>query len=148
MSETSVGIIRREERLKLEVFLDEAEILAPQAKIPVAEHGRFVMAASAGRTTRIMLRAFADKKLPWERIFRMLSTLMNPQRWQISRRSVQGCKYSDVSAKTGLGMKKFIVDAFKGSSCTATPLSSVSLVLVNCFCDAEAANFVLQRRAF
>jgi hypothetical protein len=102
MSETSVGIIRREERLKLEVFRDDeaaaeaaAEILAPQAKIPVAEHGRFVMAASAGRTTRIMLRAFADKKLPWERIFRMLSTLMNPQRWQISRRSVQGCKYSE-----------------------------------------------------
>ena len=56
------GLIPREERLKLEVFLDEAEILAPQAKIPVAEHGRFFMAASAGRTTRIMLRAFADKE--------------------------------------------------------------------------------------
>ena len=26
--------------------------------------------------------------------------------------------------------------------------SSVSLVLVMCFCDAEAANFVLQGRAF
>jgi len=44
MSEPSVDIIRREERLKLEVFRDDeaaaeaaAEILAPQVKIPVAE---------------------------------------------------------------------------------------------------------------
>lgn len=58
--------------MKIEV-LDDADavadeaaaIIATDARIAVAARGRFVMAVSGGRTPWLMLRALADKELPW-----------------------------------------------------------------------------------
>jgi 6-phosphogluconolactonase len=46
---------------------DEASaIIATDARIAVAARGRFIMAVSGGRTPWLMLRALADKELPWD----------------------------------------------------------------------------------
>jgi len=58
--------------MKIEV-LDDADavadeaaaIIATDARIAVAARGRFVMAVSGGRTPWLMLRALADKEVPW-----------------------------------------------------------------------------------
>jgi len=58
--------------MKIEV-LDDADavadeaaaIIATDARIAVAARGRFVMAVSGGRTPWVMLRALADKEVPW-----------------------------------------------------------------------------------
>jgi 6-phosphogluconolactonase len=42
-----------------------ASIIADSARRAVAEHGRFVMAVSGGRTPWIMLRALAGRDIPW-----------------------------------------------------------------------------------
>jgi 6-phosphogluconolactonase len=59
--------------MKIEV-LDDADavadeaaaIIATDARIAVAARGRFIMAVSGGRTPWLMLRALADKELPWD----------------------------------------------------------------------------------
>ena len=59
--------------MKIEV-LDDADavadeaaaIIATDARIAVAERGRFVMAVSGGRTPWAMLRALAGKVVPWQ----------------------------------------------------------------------------------
>ena len=59
--------------MKIEV-LDDADavadeaaaIIATDARIAVAARGRFIMAVSGGRTPWVMLRALADKELPWD----------------------------------------------------------------------------------
>jgi 6-phosphogluconolactonase len=61
-----------EAMIKIEV-LDDADavadeaaaIIATDARIAVAARGRFVMAVSGGRTPWLMLRALADKEVPW-----------------------------------------------------------------------------------
>jgi len=59
--------------MKIEVLDDvdavadeAAAIIATDARIAVAARGRFVMAVSGGRTPWAMLRALADKELPWD----------------------------------------------------------------------------------
>jgi len=59
--------------MKIEV-LDDADavadeaaaIIATDAIIAVASRGRFIMAVSGGRTPWVMLRALADKQVPWD----------------------------------------------------------------------------------
>jgi len=59
--------------MKIEV-LDDADavadeaaaIIATDARIAVAARGRFIMAVSGGRTPWLMLRALADKEVPWD----------------------------------------------------------------------------------
>lgn len=59
--------------MKIEV-LDDADavadeaaaIIATDARIAVAARGRFIMAVSGGQTPWAMLRALADKQLPWD----------------------------------------------------------------------------------
>jgi len=59
--------------MKIEV-LDDADavadeaaaIIATDARIAVAARGHFVMAVSGGRTPWVMLRALADKEVPWD----------------------------------------------------------------------------------
>ena len=43
-----------------------AEIIAAEARVTVAERGRFIMAVSGGHTPWKMLRALANEKVPWE----------------------------------------------------------------------------------
>jgi 6-phosphogluconolactonase len=43
-----------------------AEIIAAEARVAVAEHGRFIMAVSGGHTPWQMLRALASEEVPWE----------------------------------------------------------------------------------
>jgi 6-phosphogluconolactonase len=45
-----------------------AEIIAAEARSAVAARGRFVMAVSGGHTPWQMLRALANKKVPWESV--------------------------------------------------------------------------------
>jgi 6-phosphogluconolactonase len=45
-----------------------ADLIAAEARAAVAERGRFVMAVSGGHTPWLMLRALADKEVPWARI--------------------------------------------------------------------------------
>jgi 6-phosphogluconolactonase len=45
-----------------------AAIIATEARIAVAERGRFVMAISGGHTPWLMLRALASAELPWTAI--------------------------------------------------------------------------------
>jgi 6-phosphogluconolactonase len=59
--------------VKIEVHPDDiviarkaAAILADAARAAISSRGRFVMAVSGGRTPWLMLRAFADERLPWE----------------------------------------------------------------------------------
>jgi len=49
-----------------EVADEAAAIIATDARIAVAARGRFVMAVSGGRTPWVMLRALADKQVPWD----------------------------------------------------------------------------------
>jgi 6-phosphogluconolactonase len=49
-----------------EVADEAAAIIATDARIAVAARGRFVMAVSGGQTPWAMLRALADKELPWD----------------------------------------------------------------------------------
>ncbi|HTS55310.1 MAG TPA: 6-phosphogluconolactonase [Burkholderiales bacterium] len=50
-----------------EAVADEAAaIIATDARIAVAARGRFAMAVSGGRTPWAMLRALADKEVPWD----------------------------------------------------------------------------------
>ena len=49
-----------------EVADEAAAIIATDARIAVAARGRFVMAVSGGQTPWVMLRALADKELPWD----------------------------------------------------------------------------------
>jgi 6-phosphogluconolactonase len=42
-----------------------AEIIAADARVAIAERGRFVLAVSGGHTPWLMLRALAKSKLPW-----------------------------------------------------------------------------------
>jgi len=59
--------------MKLEVFADAegvaragAAVIAAEARTAVAQRGRFVMAASGGRTPWLMLRALAGEDVPWQ----------------------------------------------------------------------------------
>ena len=59
--------------MKIEILEDAdavaeeaAAIIATDARMAVAERGRFVVAVSGGRTPWAMLRALADMELPWE----------------------------------------------------------------------------------
>ena len=59
--------------MKIEVFPDAdtvareaAAIVAMDARAAIAERGRFVMAASGGRTPWLMLRALAHEDVPWD----------------------------------------------------------------------------------
>ena len=45
-----------------------AEIIAAEARLAVADRGRFVMAVSGGHTPWQMLRALANEKVPWESV--------------------------------------------------------------------------------
>ena len=59
--------------MKIEILADEdsvarkaATLIASEARVAVAERGRFIMAVSGGRTPWIMLRALAGEAVPWE----------------------------------------------------------------------------------
>jgi 6-phosphogluconolactonase len=59
--------------VKLEVYNDAdavalaaAEIIAAEARASIASRGRFALAVSGGHTPWVMLRALADKDVPWE----------------------------------------------------------------------------------
>ena len=59
--------------MKIEVLADAdavadeaAAIIAAEARIAVAARGRFIMAVSGGHTPWVMLRALADKEVPWD----------------------------------------------------------------------------------
>jgi len=59
--------------MKIEVLADvdavadeAAAIIATDARIAVAARGRFTLAVSGGHTPWVMLRALADKELPWD----------------------------------------------------------------------------------
>jgi Glucosamine-6-phosphate isomerases/6-phosphogluconolactonase len=65
----------RGHRVKIEVHPDDdliarkaAVIIAVDARAAVPSRGRFIMAASGGRTPWLMLRALADEQLPWENV--------------------------------------------------------------------------------
>ncbi len=45
-----------------------AELIAQSARDAITARGRFLIAVSGGRTPWIMLRAFADEQLPWDKI--------------------------------------------------------------------------------
>lgn len=45
-----------------------ADLIADAARAAVAARGRFVMAASGGRTPWLMLRALGDRDLPWSQV--------------------------------------------------------------------------------
>ena len=45
-----------------------AAFIAADARAAEAERGRFVFAASGGRTPWVMLRALADEDVPWEAV--------------------------------------------------------------------------------
>jgi 6-phosphogluconolactonase len=58
--------------VELEVFSDAdavalaaAQIIAAEARASIASRGRFALAVSGGHTPWVMLRALADKDLPW-----------------------------------------------------------------------------------
>src|SRR5512132_2232969 len=59
--------------MKVEILIDAdavarkaAEIIAAEARVAVAERGRFIMAVSGGHTPWQMLRALASEEVPWE----------------------------------------------------------------------------------
>ena len=61
--------------MKVEIFLDStrvaqaaASIIAADARLAVAERGRFIMAVSGGKTPWIMLRALANEDIPWKQV--------------------------------------------------------------------------------
>lgn len=61
--------------MQMEVLADRdstaraaAAVIAADARIVVADRGRYVMAVSGGRTPWLMLRALASEDVPWERL--------------------------------------------------------------------------------
>jgi 6-phosphogluconolactonase len=61
--------------MKVEIFADAdtvakqaAAILAGEARAAVARRGRFVFAVSGGHTPWVMLRAFAEEVVPWDKV--------------------------------------------------------------------------------
>lgn len=48
------------------VAQEAAAIIASEARAVIAQRGRFVLAVSGGHTPGLMLRALADKSVPWE----------------------------------------------------------------------------------
>jgi 6-phosphogluconolactonase len=61
--------------MKIEVFPDDesaargaAAMVALEASAAIASRGRFVMAVSGGRTPWIMLRALANREMPWDNV--------------------------------------------------------------------------------
>jgi 6-phosphogluconolactonase len=61
--------------MKIEIFADAdtvakqaAAILAGEARAAVARRGRFVFAVSGGHTPWVMLRAFAEEVVPWDKV--------------------------------------------------------------------------------
>src|SRR5262245_35722990 len=61
--------------MKIEIFPDTdevakkgAEIIAAEARAAVKARGRFTVAVSGGRTPWLMLRALANKDVPWEAV--------------------------------------------------------------------------------
>ena len=61
--------------MKIEILPDAdavarkaAEFIAAEARMAVAQRGRFVMAVSGGHTPWEMLRALAKEKMPWESV--------------------------------------------------------------------------------
>jgi len=52
-----------------EVAVRAAEIIAAEARASVAARGRFVVAFSGGRTPAAMLRALAEREMPWAQTF-------------------------------------------------------------------------------
>jgi 6-phosphogluconolactonase len=52
-----------------EVAVRAAEIIAAEARASVAARGRFVVAFSGGRTPAAMLRALAEREMPWSQTF-------------------------------------------------------------------------------
>jgi 6-phosphogluconolactonase len=61
--------------MKIEIFPDAdevakkgAEIIAAEARAAVKARGRFTVAVSGGRTPWLMLRALANKDVPWEAV--------------------------------------------------------------------------------
>ncbi|MFI0347717.1 MAG: 6-phosphogluconolactonase [Chthoniobacterales bacterium] len=61
--------------MKVEIFLDStrvaqeaASIIAADARLAVAERGRFIMAVSGGKTPWMMLRALAKEDIPWKQV--------------------------------------------------------------------------------
>jgi 6-phosphogluconolactonase len=58
--------------MRIEVLLDAdavahaaAALIANDARVAVAAHGRFAMAVSGGQTPRVMLRMLAEENVPW-----------------------------------------------------------------------------------
>jgi len=51
------------------VALSAAEVIANQARDAVAARGRFVFAASGGKTPWVMLRALAEMDVPWHGVY-------------------------------------------------------------------------------
>jgi 6-phosphogluconolactonase len=61
--------------MKIEIFADAdavaqeaAAIIAAEARAAIAERGRFIMAVSGGHTPWVMLRALAEKDVPWANV--------------------------------------------------------------------------------
>jgi 6-phosphogluconolactonase len=61
--------------MKIEIFADAdtvakqaAAVLAGEARAAVARRGRFVFAVSGGHTPWVMLRAFAEEVVPWDKV--------------------------------------------------------------------------------
>ena len=59
--------------MKIEVFADAdlvaegaAALIAGEARVAIAERGRFILAVSGGHTPWAMLRALAGEKVPWK----------------------------------------------------------------------------------
>jgi 6-phosphogluconolactonase len=61
--------------MKVEILPDEtslarraAAVIAKEARAAVAEHGRFVMAVSGGKSPWVMLADLADEDVPWAKV--------------------------------------------------------------------------------
>jgi 6-phosphogluconolactonase len=61
--------------MKVEILPDEqslarraAAVIAKEARAAVAEHGRFVMAVSGGKSPWVMLADLADEQVPWANV--------------------------------------------------------------------------------
>ena len=50
------------------VAQESAHFIAAQARLAVAERGRFIMAVSGGKTPWVMLRALAQQEVPWDKV--------------------------------------------------------------------------------
>jgi 6-phosphogluconolactonase len=50
------------------VAKEAAKVIAAEARAAVATRGRFIVAVSGGHTPRVMLRALAGEKVPWQAV--------------------------------------------------------------------------------